>query len=332
MLRGRLGTRRTEQDLDGGVCVRAIPIFSPPFTEDKERALIGAAPKKLIVVSPDEEYIAKGPSKGNSTPCECVTEELISCIGRTLPIKIARSRLAVLPGGKERPDVRFMSRVFLRKGERLRHGIELIAESFGLATDEMVKEIRPGRKEERTFYEVDIVDEVLQKIGRTEKEKASLRLSFARMIAFDALVGANDRHPENWGIIQSAIHSEVPLRFAPIYDTARGLFWQHTERMLYEGTTSESERVTYIEDYAKKSRPLITSGNERDDHFDVIEWVMGKDQLRGAVREVIGSYNHDRIRSILHCQFGRLLSRFRLELIDSLMLFRYTKLRKIVGV
>ena len=39
-----------------------------------------------------------------------------------------------------------------------------IAESFGLATDEMVREIRPGHKEERTFYEVAIVDEVLQKI------------------------------------------------------------------------------------------------------------------------------------------------------------------------
>jgi hypothetical protein len=33
---------------------------------------------------------------------------------------------------------------------------------------------------------------------------------FARMLAFDALIGANDRHAQNWGVIESAIIARQP--------------------------------------------------------------------------------------------------------------------------
>src|SRR5579862_6414066 len=140
MLRGRLGCGRTERLLVGDVNLRAIPRLGGRFKIDLERSIGGAAPKVFVVMETprpfEESYIAKAPSKPNSTACECVTEHLISCIGRLLPLKVAQSRLAVLPGDERsasRPDVRFMSRVFLRHGvEHLRHGIELVASSFSL--------------------------------------------------------------------------------------------------------------------------------------------------------------------------------------------------------
>ena len=333
MLRGRLGSRRTERHLEDDVNVGAIPRFCRPFEVDTERTVSGSAPKDIIVVSPAEEYIAKGPSKGNSTACECVTEELISRIGQLLPLKVAGSLLAVIRDKVRHPGVRFMSRVFLRRGdEQLRHGIDLVAACFDLEKAQMAKEVRQGR-EERTFYTVELIDEVLAQTGRNEAERKSLRNGFASMIAFDALVGTNDRHSENWGIIENVKLKGERLRFAPVYDTARGLFWNHSEEQLEERISSSKERAHLIDAYANGSRPLITTGRDTDSHFDVVRGVIkSHPELGRSVRRIISAYNHQKVMAMMHTSFGRIMSRFRLELIAELLLFRHEKLTKIIRV
>jgi hypothetical protein len=197
----------------------------------------------------------------------------------------------------------------------------------------MVQEIPPGGKDERRFYTIELIGEVLQATGRTPEERLSLCNGFARMVAFDALVGTNDRHPENWGIVENVIETKAPLRFAPIYDTARGLFWNHTDKQLEQRISSCQERRVLIETYANGSSPLITTGDWRDSHFDVVQGIMlSHPALRPIVRQLIQSFDPDRVRALLHHRFGRLLSRFRLELIDELLRYRYGKLKQITAV
>ncbi|MBC8883138.1 hypothetical protein H9X57_06230 [Flavobacterium piscinae] len=52
------------------------------------------------------------------------------------------------------------------------------------------------------------------------------------MLLFDALTGNNDRHYYNWGVI-SHIKNEHKPYFSPVYDTARGLLWNDSDKKLY---------------------------------------------------------------------------------------------------
>lgn len=51
------------------------------------------------------------------------------------------------------------------------------------------------------------------------------------MLVFDAIVGNNDRHFYNWGVIVD-LKGMKPPRFSPVYDTARGLFWNQSEEWI----------------------------------------------------------------------------------------------------
>jgi hypothetical protein len=121
-------TRRCFRTAD--VDLRAIPIYREPFTllEPEAYSLGGAAPKHFLVRNPgkpkEHAYIAKRPK--NCGPRECATEQLITDPGKTLPIRIAHSRLVLLPDPRGRAtDIRFMSRYFLRTNDEMMHGVEL---------------------------------------------------------------------------------------------------------------------------------------------------------------------------------------------------------------
>ncbi|MDP1728281.1 MAG: S24 family peptidase [Bacteroidota bacterium] len=53
----------------------------------------------------------------------------------------------------------------------------------------------------------------------------TLLIGLVRLLAFDAVVGNNDRHFYNWGIIDFKKNTTKLPTFAPIYDSARGLYW-----------------------------------------------------------------------------------------------------------
>jgi hypothetical protein len=327
-----LGTRRTR--VDRGVAVGAIPYLESgydAFPAVGEHYLGGDAPK-LHIVFPSEtaharEYIAKAPRREG--PIECVTEYLISRIGRSLPLRIAEGRLVRLqtpPSGES--DVRFLSRMFVNKsaGDKLEHGVELVARCFDMDESQVWKEV-PTRSE-WSFYTVDLVDRVLEHVaGASSEVHSALRSAFARMMAFDALVGANDRHSQNWGLLVNVLRP-VPPSFSPIYDTARGLFWNHSEERL--SSVLDQERNRYVESYAERSTPLIgTESDSKPNHFDVIAYMMAPDNRRRfapAVRQVIEAFKIEDVRKLLHVEFRRLLSRRRLEFVEQLLRFRHRRL------
>jgi hypothetical protein len=225
-----------------------------------------------------------------------------------------------------------MSRFFLdtRRREILTHGVELVAIAFEMEEKALRNEI--PRSAESDFYTVDLVEGVLRQTGRSEVERAGLLDGLGRMLAFDAIVGANDRHPRNWGIIQSAIDPNAHYRFSPVFDTARGLFWNFSDEQLLKKTQGASRRA-FIEKYAADSQPLIgVPGTGACNHFDLVRHILSTDQGRPvarAVRKVIYSFALSRCERTLHRSFGRLLSRHRLELIRDLLAYRDAALKEI---
>lgn len=334
MPRGRLGTRRLDKHLVQDVNLDAIPLLPEGYKELGLEVLSysGDAPKSIVVFPTERHlgraYIAKAPRKAG--PRECVTEYLISRIGRVLPLRVAEGNLAILRGPPgSSPDVRFLSRYFLRTdlGEELRHGIELVADCFDLDQEEIRRQV--PRSGEGDFYTLDLIEEVLHKAGRSDIERKSLTDGLARMLAYDSLVGANDRHPKNWGIVRSAFHADRPLRFSPVFDTARGLLWNRSDEQLRE-IGDGKQRGEFLQEYAEASKPLIgIPGRSGANHFDLVEYLLfgqpGRRLAQGALT-VLRAFDPDICTKMLHREFGRILSRQRLEFIDGLMRARHERI------
>jgi len=89
------------------------------------------------------------------------------------------------------------------------------------------------------------------------------------MLFFDAVVGNNDRHFENWGIIENVKNRSIPC-FSPVYDTARGLFWNYSESNI-ERFNKENKLNKYI----KNSFPATGWDGKRNlNHFKLLELVL----------------------------------------------------------
>ncbi len=339
MWTGKLGFRKIDRRLQEDVNPRAIPVLEGGFEVlQADRLMLGGDAPKSFVNFPigggalyEHAYIAKGARKHGRR--ESVTEAVISAVARGLPLRVARSRLVIVPGAAfADPDVRFMSRYFLDtdRRESLTHGVELVAIAFDMDAEAVKNEI--PRSAESDFYTLDLVEEVLKLVGRSEDERTDLLIGLGQMLGFDAIVGANDRHPRNWGIIQSAIDPAAPYRFAPIFDTSRGLFWNFSDAQL-EKRERDGNRQLFLEKYAHDSRPLIgIPGGSACNHYDLVRYIMSADRerpLARGVRRVINAFAVARCERTLHAEFGRILSRYRLELIRDLLALRSAQLKGI---
>jgi hypothetical protein len=336
--RGKLGSIRIRHRLDPqGVCVASIRPLEPGYIVCgiQELGLIGAAPKNFIVfpkcATPNNRYarayVAKKPVRKHTGFRECVTEYLIARLGRMLPLQVAEARLVRLGASEQSPpDVRFMSRYFLQPGESLLHGVEIVAQCFGMEKAAIEREFQ-NVKQEQSLYALDLVDDVIWEFGKTDAVSQRLREGFARMIAFDALIGANDRHAGNWGIVED-VEQKRPPRFSPVFDTARGLLLRYSDADL-ERVEKTRTTESFIKNHAERSLPLIgTPGREHSNHFELVRYMVGPGHKRfgQAAKSIVFAFRPEHARSVLHREFGRLFSPLRLRFIDALLRYRHQRL------
>ena len=90
-----------------------------------------------------------------------------------------------------------------------------------------------------------------------------LVLDLIKLITFDAIIGNNDRHFYNWGVIgyvESNNYQKV--EFAPIYDTARGLLWNVVEKKVkYMHDQDKKGSKDQIYAFLERSRPRFSYAN-----------------------------------------------------------------------
>ena len=290
--------------------------------------LVGTAPKNYLAYGDPEKpsthgYFAKK-GRFSDDARDCVTEEIISKIGAILPVKMASSKLVRV----SKNDIRFLSLNFVDSPElELIHGIELAAQFFQSNPSEVesVFELR-DRKKEHEFYTVKNVLAILESLYPMHHK--ILEEGFFRMIAFDAFIGAPDRHGMNWGVLCPVDGNEGPIRFSPIYDTARGLFREFSDVALIECVKNEGHQH-FIERYANRSRPIISTGRaQRDNHFSLIRWISDEypDNHKKTICRILNAVCITRIETMLQRRFRRIITQERIGFVRDLLAYRINRL------
>ena len=347
--RDRFTTTPSRVEVD----VRAIPLLKPGgwrLLSFSEVQLVGTVPKDYLAYGAPRlsgktgrrdslslgncGYIAKK-GRFQADARECVTEEIISKIGAMLPVRMARSRLVRVT----KSDVRFLSRDFVRghvpglrdgghvEQEALRHGIELAATYFDSTPAEVVAAFQlADRKGERQFYTVENMLTILKALYG--EDYGMLAVDFVKMLAFDAFIGAPDRHGMNWGVLESLAPDGASVRFAPIFDTARGLFVNHSDVDLVRQV--ERSGHEFVERYALRSRPILSVGGAASqNHFGLVAGIAKEHpDLYPAMQAVFAAVSVSSIERMLQRRFRRIITQQRLKLIVDLLEFRIRRLRE----
>lgn len=165
-------------------------------------------------------YIAK--TAGKWYPNESISEYLIYRIGCILGFNLAESKIVMAEN-----QLRFLSKYFLKPDKQIiTHGLEYLVSSGKLGDKGNLLKL-DKRKYIRNTLTLQMLKEIFQSNFPTNHEK--IFSDFIKLLIYDAYVGNNDRHHENWAII-SDIQSKRLTYFSPIYDTARGILWNESEK------------------------------------------------------------------------------------------------------
>ena len=290
------------------------------------KSVMGDAPKALVKIYEYSKsntfrkrnvnkwplFIAKTGHKWY--PVESITERLLCRIGEEFGIKMAESSLAVIGG-----QVRFLSKYFLNsKDEELVHGADIFAGYIG--DEDLVKQIEEQALS-RDMFTIQFVNKALEYQFSFHREE--LMREFVKMILFDALVGNNDRHFYNWGVIRSITQSFTPV-FSPVYDTARGLFWNDTDEKLENRFKNNVQ--TYIKKYCNGSKPKIGWEGEKDiNHFKLIEKLYAHDEFlsKNEIKVLFLQFDIRRMFAVIDAEYSRLLTPTRVEMIKLCLQYRY---------
>lgn len=308
-----------------------IPSLRNGYYIIEDRVIDGDAPKDFVRIYEYREgrkhspktwpaYIAKVGHKWY--PIESITEYLLNRIGETLELEMAHSQLMV--AGEQ---IRFLSRYFLKETEQLVHGAQIFA---GFIADKNFVEEVERQKMARDFFTFQFVEAAIK--YQFPNHATELLSSFTKLLLFDALVGNNDRHFYNWGII-SDVTGKIPPRFSPIYDSARGLFWNVSEQKILELLHDQNLCDHYLKKYIKNSIPKTGwEGQGNINHFKLIELIYENDQRYGEMcRNILNFEKYKAVIDLLEQEFKTLLSKERRFLISECLKLRYEKLQAIIS-
>lgn len=267
-------------------------------------------------------YIAKTAEKWY--PIESITEYIINNLGDDLGLNMNETELVICNG-----QVRFLSKYFLGKDEILFHGAEICGDYLNDRV--LASEIAIDKITARELFTFEFICEALDKIFGSHSFK--LKIEFVKMLVFDCLIGNNDRHFYNWGVIANT-HRKVKMpTFAPLYDSARGLFWNESDeqiRHLYSLQAQPNNRR--IEKYSASSEPRVSlEGNKKANHFDLIEYIIKvDDRYKDVVVELSSESNENKILDRFRNDFCPFMIKERQVLIEKLLKLRFSTTRELI--
>lgn len=332
--------RREESiQYSGFVNIQIIPHLKNSHYHVIDVPLDGDAPKQYIKAYSYYENCPKKnkPNKwdgyyakfgGKSYPHESILEYGINQIGEAIGLKMNETKLVTANG-----QIRFLSKDFIDRGKKkLIHGVEILHEYF--EDKEFVDKINEDRKQRRELLTFDVIENALNHVHPIQCQELITEL--VKLITFDAIVGNNDRHFYNWGIIGDIkIEYNKTVEFAPIYDTARGLLWNKVEpqiKQMYKQYKNGS--IDQIMAFLTKSKPRFSfAENAKSNHFDLIEYLSQRnDTYKETIAKLVTIDIENRVILKLNESISRYLSTERMYLMTEILKLRFQKLRKIVNV
>lgn len=265
-----------------------------------------------------DKYIVKTAEKWY--PIESLTEFIINRIGQEIGIHMNDVKLVRANG-----QIRFLSRYFLRPNEILIHGAEICGDYLG--DRRFAKEVANNKEDARDLFTYDFIKVAIQKVF--PDNHVNILKNLAKMIIFDAIVGNNDRHFYNWGVITSAKKTTWKPVFSPVYDSARGLFWNVKDDQLLKFLKYESK----LEKYIQGSCPRIsTQTNKSANHFELVQYILNDRGTYMPMFKQITSFDtEEKILKMLDKELFPIMNVYsdRIQVIRRLIQHRFHKIRTI---
>lgn len=263
-------------------------------------------------------YIAKTAEKWY--PHESVIEFMINRIGQTLGLKMNEIKLVKANG-----QIRFLSRYFLNKNEKLIHGAEICGEHLGDMI--LAKEIADHKLTSRELFTFEFIKDSIRSVFPECFE--NLLLELVKLITFDALVGNNDRHFYNWGIIDTKKKTSKLPTFAPVYDSARGLLWNVSDENIKNFLHSHRQGGKKVVNYIARASPRISiEGNTEANHFQLIDFVRRYNKEYDEIVSNLASVdNEEKVLKMVSDEFFPFFIQERAELVTIILKERFKTVR-----
>jgi hypothetical protein len=296
------------------------------------RPIMGDAPKNFIKVYeygkgnckrvPSKSWIPYIAKVGHKWyPNESITEYLMVRVGEVLGLNMAKARLAIING-----QLRFLSQFFLKKNEVLNHGAEIF--SNYLCDPDFISHIGI-RKEEQHWFTFQFVEAALKAIFNTQANE--FLETFIKLLVFDAITGNNDRHHYNWGIITSIKDENYQPRFAPIYDTARGLFWSTSDAKIQKWFEHPKQLSVHLKKYADNAKPQTGwEGYTSINHFQLVELLVQDARFVTILQNMCSLEKLPPIFHMIDQEFTPLMHPLRRTLIKQYIQYRFERLQIII--
>ncbi|MEI6409406.1 MAG: HipA domain-containing protein [Bacteroidota bacterium] len=264
-------------------------------------------------------YLAKAPYKWY--PVESITEHLLNRLGESIGIKMAGSRI-VRVGER----IFFLSRYFLKSDEQLVHGAQMYA---GYLSDDVFVQQVEAQKLEHEIFTFQEAEKAIK--HAFPKEASHIFESLVKLLIFDAFVGNSDRHFYNWGVHVDIKGKKVPC-FSPVYDTARGLFWNTSEPEIQKVAKTKGRPKMFVEKYAQGSKPKMGwDGKKGINHFEFFRLISKEDCRFGHICvQIINEQNLEVCFSVIDDEFAPLLSTHRIDLIKQCLQVRFDILKALL--
>ena len=298
----------------------------------KNYKLDGDAPKQFIKAYFYEEnsgvkksssgswfsYIAKTAEKWY--PHESVIEFMINRIGQELRLNMNDIKLVTANG-----QIRFLSKFFLHKNEKLVHGAEICGEHLGDML--LAKEIADHKTTSRELFTFEFIKDAIRTVFPDSFEH--LLLELVKMLVYDAIAGNNDRHFYNWGIIDTMKKTSKLPTFAPIYDSARGLLWNISDENCKHLLKTHKEGGKKVIKYIEEASPRISiEGNTQANHFELIDFIRRYNKEYDEIVINLASIeNQGKVLRMLNKEFFPLFIPERSELIALILENRFKRIR-----
>lgn len=311
-----------------------IPVLKPKHYIVENIPLDGDAPKQFIRVYkfiPDSgvrrvnsktwiPYIAKTAEKWY--PHESVIEYMINRIGQEL--KLAMNEVAIF---RINGQIRFLSKYFLRNNETLVHGAEICGEY--LDDMEMAAEIANQRATSRELFTFEFIQNAIA--FKFADQGSNLIKELVKMIAFDGLVGNNDRHFYNWGVITNTMKLSTIPRMAPLYDSARGLLWNNSDDWVVQNLKAMGQGGKKVDKYVSSACPRISiDGDCEINHFGLINYLKNLNpEFKVIISELASEENEILVLEMLKREFFYFFIPERCKLIEHIIKERFKKIREV---
>ena len=243
------------------------------YIEEKDaKGILGEAPK-VICTNPKngQRYLFKWPKTKQDGFNHGFREVATELIMNRMAEKVALTAASDL--GKIEKTAVFVTKSFIdNKRDHLIHGVEIFRKLYD--DEQKIDTIQNNRKLQKKFYTMEHIADALKFYYGAAH--SMLLNAFYRMILTDAWLGNQDRHSENWGIIEQKNKTDENIIFSPLFDTSRGLFWNHTLVNLHL-KFSENQREEQLIKYMNNSQPLISLENNKNaDHFELAAFIRDK--------------------------------------------------------